>query len=218
MPTNRIDQSDFGTYECLSAMADGYASTDELSQVLHAAVDNEAVLDAWHDYHLVGAVLRDGRHSPCCSGKAFVARLRPRLSEPQAPFELAPRSEPTPVPSAAPRVPVMAANEPVFRWKMLAGVASMTAAAALGWNWIGGTGANPAGAQLAVGGAGAPLLAAAAPEAVGPTMVVIGAEAPQAMLRNARLDAMLAAHQQAAGGAQMPSAFLRSAAFDSSSR
>jgi sigma-E factor negative regulatory protein RseA len=38
------------------------------------------------------------------------------------------------------------------------------------------------------------------------------------MLRDARLDELLAAHQQAGGGSQMPSSFLRNATFEGPSR
>ncbi|MEO7242828.1 MAG: RseA family anti-sigma factor [Variovorax sp.] len=201
-------------------MVDGDASADEVAQVLVAVAEDDAVLLAWRDYHLVGAVLREGCHSPCCEGSAFVARLRVRLSDEMAPA--APATLPVQI-DASPTLPVRAAeaaNEPVFRWKMMAGVASMAAAAALGWNWIGGASGGPVGLQLATRGAGAPLLAAASTSSQSsvPTTVLIGNGAPQVMLRDARLDAMLAAHQQASGSAQMPSGFLRSAAFESPSR
>jgi len=38
------------------------------------------------------------------------------------------------------------------------------------------------------------------------------------MLRDARLDALLEAHQQAGGGSQMPSGFLRNATFEGPAR
>ena len=120
----------------------------------------------------------------------------------------------------------MRANQPVFRWKLVAGLASLAAVAAIGWNWVGGVGAvAPAGAQLAqqqpAQGARAPASVLAASEstsgAAAPTRVVIGS-VPQVMLRDARLDEMLAAHQQAGGASQMPSGFLRNATFEGPSR
>jgi len=53
-----------------------------------------------------------------------------------------------------------------------------------------------------------------------PSRVVVGSGggAPQIMLRDARLDELLAAHQQAGGASQMPSGFLRNATFEGPSR
>jgi sigma-E factor negative regulatory protein RseA len=48
--------------------------------------------------------------------------------------------------------------------------------------------------------------------------VLVGNGAPQVMLRDPRLDQLLEAHRQAAGGAQMPSGFLRNATFEGASR
>jgi sigma-E factor negative regulatory protein RseA len=50
------------------------------------------------------------------------------------------------------------------------------------------------------------------------TRVLVGSGAPQVMLRDPRLDQLLEAHRQAAGGAQMPSGFLRNATFEGASR
>jgi sigma-E factor negative regulatory protein RseA len=113
-----------------------------------------------------------------------------------------------------------AANQPVFRWKLVAGLASLAAAAAIGWNWIGNAGA-PAGARLAQQQQGAVVAASEpSPRAAAPNRVVVGSgsAAPQVMLRDARLDELLAAHQQAGGASQMPSGFLRNATFESPSR
>ena len=52
------------------------------------------------------------------------------------------------------------------------------------------------------------------PTVAGQTRVAVGNGAPQVMLRDARLDELLAAHQQAGGASQMPSGFLRNATFE----
>jgi sigma-E factor negative regulatory protein RseA len=155
-----------------------------------------------------------------------VANLRQRLADEPVPKQSA--TVPTAVAVSKNSAPlrVEAANEPVFRWKMIAGVASIAAAAAIGWNWIGAGASAPAGPQLAQqqqqqAPAGS-LLAAAPPSGtIAPTQVVVGngsTNAPQIMLRDARLDQMLQAHQQAGGSSQMPSGFLRNATFESPSR
>ena len=135
-----------------------------------------------------------------------------------------------PIRPNAPVGRIEAANEPVFRWKIVAGVASLAAAAAIGWNWV-GVGAPVPGAQLARQEAqpdahgtdsvlaavqvGASPSFSVQPE---PTRVLVGSGDPQVMLRDARLDQLIEAHRQAGGAAQMPSGFLRNATFDGFSR
>ena len=125
---------------------------------------------------------------------------------------------------AAPAVRgIEAANEPVFRWKLLAGVASLAAVAAIGWNLVAGIGSAPVGPQLAQQGSsvlaatssGSGLEGAAA---AAPMRVVVGGGNAQVMLRDPRLDQLLEAHRQAGGASQMPSGFLRNATFEGSSR
>ena len=93
-------------------------------------------------------------------------------------------------------VEAAAANDGNFRWKLVAGLASATAALAVGWSVLSATGAGPfAGPQLAAAPTGAP-------QAV--------------MLRDPQLDELLAAHRQHgdATALQMPTGFLRNATFE----
>jgi sigma-E factor negative regulatory protein RseA len=75
------------------------------------------------------------------------------------------------------------------------------AVAALGWSWISG---SPGEAQLA---------------RVAPTPATDVPQAP-VMIRDARLDELLAAHRQSGGASalQMPSGFLRNATFEGPAR
>ena len=213
---DRIDAS----LERLSALADGQLQGEELRQALDA-VDADARLRAsWQTYHVVGEVLRTGRHTPCSDASAFMARLNQRLTAEV--IEL-PRLSAQPV--VAPRhVRGEAANEPVFRWKMVAGLASVAAAAAIGWAWVGsGVDQAPAGGQLAlqqmpVPGAMATPASVLAAVPLSQTRVSVGGGAPQVMLRDPRLDELLEAHQQAGGASQMPSGFLRNATFEGAAR
>jgi sigma-E factor negative regulatory protein RseA len=93
-----------------------------------------------------------------------------------------------------------AANDGIFRWKLAAGVASLAAVSAIAWNAWGGLGSD-SGAQLAQASAAAQVLVAS------PQGVVV---------RDARLEELLAAHRQlgATSALQEPSGFLRNAAFD----
>ena len=206
--------------EQVSALADGQLDKDAVTRLLEAARRDAEVDRTWQRYHLVGDVLRAGRHERCTDSAAFVAALRQRLASEQ-PLVAAVVPVARTGPDAAPvRQPVEAANEPAFRWKMLAGVASLAAAVAIGWSWMGGVLSPSTGAQIAQTRDGAPAVLAAASSS--PPSVALppppDADAAQAMLRDPRLDEMLAAHQQASGGSQMPSAFLRNATFEAPSR
>jgi len=208
-------------HEQVSALADGHLGNDEFAQVIDKVCRNDDLRATWHAYHVVGDVLRSGVHATCSDTSRFLSRLQKRLAaEPAAPVVMAQAAV------GPRRSRAEAAHEPVFRWKLVAGAASLAAAAAIGWNWIGSTGTQPA-AQLAQQqpqqqqqGAGS-VLAASGPSqqaVLTPMRVMVGNGNPQVMLRDPRLDQLLEAHQQAGGASQMPSGFLRNATFDGPSR
>ena len=224
-------------HEQVSALADGHLGDDEFAQVIDKVCRNDDLRATWHAYHVVGDVLRSGVHATCSDTSRFLSRLQQRLAaEPAAPVMAAQAA-------VVPRHPrAEAANEPVFRWKLVAGAASLAAAAAIGWNWVGSTGPQPA-AQLAQQqpqrqqqpqpqpqpqqqqqqqGAGSVLAASGPSQQAAPVLtpmrVMVGNGNPQVMLRDPRLDQLLEAHQQAGGASQMPSGFLRNATFDGPSR
>ncbi len=211
--------------EQISALADGQLQGEEFAAVIQALGKKADLRATWQTYHLVGDVLRSGGHAPCSDSSAFLSKLQQRLEAEQIRPQSLPLNAPAPVAVAVPE----AANEPVFRWKLVAGVASLAAAAAIGWTWVGtnsgATGAqlaqqeqrvdDPSRSVLAVAGSPAPASATAQPS----TRVLVGkgAEA-QLMLRDPRLDELLEAHQQVGGASQMPSGFLRNATFEAPSR
>ncbi|MGE4378150.1 MAG: hypothetical protein AB7E10_12430, partial [Burkholderiaceae bacterium] len=100
-----------------------------------------------------------------------------------------------------------AANAAQFHWKWIVGLASMATVAVVGWGVFG---------ALREQGASAVQLAASQP-AVPLVAVVDSTGAQQLMLRDPRLDELLAAHQQYGytPALQMPAGFLRNAAFES---
>lgn len=205
------------TLERVSALIDGELPAGEVAQAVQTVMNDEAQRAALQMYQLVGETLRTGRHTACTDGDAFLARLRARMeSEPPV---LRPAVAAVPAPPARPE-PMEAANEPVFRWRLVAGVASVAVAAAVGWSFVGGAGGN-GGAQLARQDGGAPVLAASGGNAAAPAtaqnLVQVG-NRPEVMLRDPRLDELLEAHQQAGGASQMPSGFLRNATFESPAR
>ena len=108
-----------------------------------------------------------------------------------------------------------AANHSVFRWKMVAGFASMAAVVAVGWNLMGSLNAST----------GQTLAATQAVPALTVATVNTPPSSPQngqplVMIRDAHLDALLAAHKQFGGTSalQAPSGFLRNATFEVTGR
>jgi len=188
--------------EQLSALADGELAADDIAQAL-AFADSDEGRQTWQLYQLVGDVLR----SPELAHHA----QHDVLSGVRAQIAKEPRPQLQTVPLV--RGPDRAANSSVFRWKMAAGMASVAAVAALGWSSLLTDGAAfSAGVQLVQGGA---------PQQSVPTEVVAmqaGDGAP-VMLRDPRLDELLAAHRQYSSVAalQMPANFLRNANFSQAS-
>ncbi|MCZ8254264.1 MAG: anti-sigma factor, partial [Polaromonas sp.] len=93
-----------------------------------------------------------------------------------------------------------AANDGNFRWKLVAGIASLAAVSAIAWNATG-----------LLAPATAPQLAQAP---VSQQVVVASPQGP--VVRDARLEELLAAHKQLGGTSalQEPSGFLRNATFE----
>ncbi|MBT2333757.1 sigma-E factor negative regulatory protein [Variovorax paradoxus] len=212
--------------EQVSALADGHLHGDDFARAIDTVCAEEDARGAWRAYHLVGDILRSSAHSPCSDGDAFLARFRQRVAE--EPVIAAPALVPAAAPAALTvRRRADAANEPVFRWKLVAGAASLVAVAAISWTLVGnGVGGSSSGAQIAAQQPAVnSVLAAAATNsqlsataALTPTRVVVGNGSPQVMLRDPRLDQLLEAHQQAGGASQMPSGFLRNATFEGPAR
>lgn len=201
--------------EKLSALADGELDDDEWTQALNFAATEQG-RETWQLYQLVGDVLRSpelARHSH--DDGAFLAKLRQGLaqeaaSSPVATAVATPRPTPAPTPAApAPATfkPATAANDSVLRWKLLAGVASLATVATLAWSSWSASNA-PAGQQWAT---------LAAPSTVTATAAT---PIPPVMLRDPRLDELVAAHQQFHGPSalQLPANFLRNANFESPKR
>ncbi len=197
--------------EMVSALADGELHGEAFARAMDALATDAHARESWHAYHLVGDVLRSAELASPSSGTDFVARFRARLQD-----------DPTAVPAVPVGLPVhddrnapsrvaagsIPANAPGFGWPLLAGVASLTAVAAIAWNILGGSaGAPPAAAELAQ----------AAPQ---PLRQMQAESSRPVMIRDARLDELLAAHRQAGGASalQMPAGFLRNATFESPGR
>ena len=222
-------------FEQISALADGELQGDEFTAVVSRLAVEGNLRTAWQSYHLVGDVLRAGTHAPCSDSTMFLARFQQRLSQDRIVLTTpAQRPGALPMPTQIQtKFPnrIEAANEPAFRWKLVAGAASLAAAAAIGWSWV-GTNIAPAGPQLAqqqqqsqtapvVAVANMATTTAVPSPSLTPVFsprVMVGNGNPQVMLRDSRLDELLEAHRQAGGASQMPSGFLRNATFEAPSR
>lgn len=187
--------------EQLSALADGQLAPQDMAQAL-AFADSGEGRQTWQLYQLVGEVLR----SP---GLAHHAQ-HDVLSGVRAQLAKEPRPAPPPLSQVAVAGQPEAANSAVFRWKLVAGLASVVAVAALAWTALpmGSSGVD-AGMQLAEGAA--PLQSVPATSMV----AMQGEGGAPVMLRDPRLDELLAAQRQysSAAALQMPANFLRNANF-----
>ena len=211
-------------YEQVSALMDGCLSGVELDSALQYAASGEG-LECWHLYHVIGDTLRSPELAACQHDSVFVARLSERLrTEAAQPSVSETVAMGIPLPEGA-RADRPAANDSVFRWKFVAGLASFAAVAAIGWSALGGSGSLPAGPQMAQGTL-APAPALALVDSRVETRVPAAALPPAAeseapvMLRDPLLDELLAAHRQASGASALgdASGFLRNATFEGTGR
>lgn len=181
--------------ESLSALVDGELAVPIDLNDLDASIDAE-----WNAYQTIGEVIRAPRSDASLAiygaDPAFLQRLTLQLNHEtiQPPTAVAAylvaKSQPA------------AANDATFRWKLVAGLASFGAVAAVGWSLVGAPVAAPE--QLARTAPGTELVVAS----------------PQGlMVRDARLEELLSAHKQLGGTSlQAPSGFLRHAGFESTNR
>ncbi|HUR87816.1 MAG TPA: sigma-E factor negative regulatory protein [Ramlibacter sp.] len=180
--------------ELVSALADGQLAGDAFAQGVEVAATDAAARDAWHSYHLIGDVLRSSDLASGAPSDRFVARLQARLREEQVAMR----------PAIAVAAPMAreAAND--FRWKIVAGVASVAAVSAIAWSLVASP-SRPEGAQLASGTV--------------PAGTVLTSTKQGVMIRDPRLDELLAAHRQLGGAALVaPAGYLRNATFDGPGR
>lgn len=200
------------TRELVSALADGQLRGEEFARALALIEHSEDARAQWQAYHLVGDVLRsdelaaDGRRDA-----AFAARLRQRLQQEnpalqsQNAIELIAVGAYASSASGRNHAEDPGANDASLRWKLVAGFASLAAVMVVGWQLASSYGTAQGGDQLAQAGA--------------PVQPVV-AEAAQAMIRDPRLDQLLAAHQQFGGTSalQMPAGFVRNATYERPAR
>jgi len=195
--------------ERISAMVDGDLQSDECVQILDRLREDAQSLETWHVYQVVGDVLRSPELAPTRSDMAFWEKLEQRLAlEPDRPHialnsDRSTMEKSTPVVMA--NIGEIVANESVFRWKVLAGVACTVLVSVVGSGlW---TQTNSRISQELA--------------SVKPAAAVVVMETPVgSMLRDPRLDELMAAHRQLGGHSalQVPAGFLRNATYEGTGR
>lgn len=214
----------------LSALVDGEIDPAELDQVLAEFGEQSDAFANWHAYQVIGDVLRSSaaavsRQAPHAFLADVHAKLRIEADVQSADLSEAPK-HPTRI-FAAGHPQVFAANDAVFRWKLVAGLASLAAVMAVGWTVLGSAsaGAGGSGAQLALTAPVSSRSASPSAQAVAATtlpadaaVVVNTTQGP--LIRDAQLEALMAEHRQNGGmsALQMPAGFLRSATYDAPGR
>jgi sigma-E factor negative regulatory protein RseA len=204
--------------ELVSALADGHISGDEIGLAWQALERSDDALACWDQYHLIGDVLRSsGRElldtANAAGADSFVTRLNLKLQAeglrgvlPEANVRLSDvtnseNAPPSPDLTQLTTEQRPAANDDLFRWKLFAGVATMSAVAAIAWSSMASSGVSTELAQLA--------------KAEDASKVLVAS--PQGLIvRDARLNELLAAHKQlgSTSALQAPSGFLQSAAYE----
>jgi len=206
-------------HESISAMADGELEPGAQSQLLGTLLSDSEAQNTWHAYHVVGDVLRSGELACAATDLTFLHRVHAAIAKEAAFPETTQAAAPVVAEPQQATVVREAANASVFRWKALASVACVSLVAVLAWNF--GKPTLEGATVQAQSSTPAEALAVQMPAtAVAPTLRESPDVAAQVMLRDAELDALLAAHQQLGGHSalQTPSGFLRNATYERPAR
>lgn len=204
--------------ENISALADGQLNGEEFDRAAEWAARDVDGQMTWQAYHVVGDLLRTGEWGASSRDAAFMARFKVRLQQEPLPSRQSESTELIAIKAMDSPARVQksfkneAANDATYRWKRLAGFASVLAVVAVGF--------------LASGmwdeQRGSPQLAQAAAQAIQPNQAApaLAGDGPNVMIRNSELDTLLAAHRQFGGTTafQVPTGFLRNATFEGGGR
>jgi sigma-E factor negative regulatory protein RseA len=172
-------KSDASQAELLSALHDGQLDAASAQALVRASLADDSLMLQWRSMSAISAVFSQGSATTPATQPLQVAR------------------------------PQEAANDGIFRWKMVAGIAALAAVGSIVWG-LAGQQAVPSGAQLAQ--------LAPAPTTQQASVITVQAngaagQEPLVMIRDPRLDELLAAHKQFGGmsALQQPAGSLRSA-------
>jgi sigma-E factor negative regulatory protein RseA len=205
-----------------SALIDSDLGEHEWAVLWAEDPSGERAHEVWHTYQVIGDALRgESVLKEMTPAPVFLAEFRSRLQRelaayPQGHVQPSAAAKPAQVAVEANLPRVAAANDASFRWKMVAMAASVTAVMAVSWGvLVGGDGAAAVSPQLAE----APAVPVAQPQIVAAEPVIVQTgQGP--LIRDARLESLLAEHRQYGGmsALQMPAGFLRNATYDAHDR
>ena len=187
-------------------LADGQLSGEPLVQAVQRVAEDRTCASAWQLHHLVGDVMRSGELAARGLNLDFCDRVLARL-EKEGPSSTLIHAHTDEV-DLVNAVPVVAARGPAanaWNWSMVSGMASLVIALSAAWFFGGEWSAFTPEPKISELG---PKILAAPPGT--------GQVEPQIMIRDPRLDELLAAHKQLGGisALQKPAGFLRNAAFE----
>lgn len=211
-----MTQETMNDHEVVSALADGQLRGDEFVRAVNLLESSSEHRSTWHAYHAVGDMMRTGACLTIERDSAFLQRLRLNLEQ-----------EPSPTKGVAAfasglaesrletrQDSVLAGNDASFRWKAWGGIVSVVAVSFVAWQMFTGADTPNGLAQMVPPTVPTQALAQNEPS----DLAAIDGQA--VMIRDPRLDALLAAHQQLGGTSafQNPTGFVRSATFTGADR
>ncbi|MCX7692057.1 MAG: sigma-E factor negative regulatory protein, partial [Tepidimonas taiwanensis] len=196
--------------ERLSALFDGECGGDEIAAAL-AASDPETRRRTWDAYRRIGDALRAQAGGDEAADPAFVRAVMARVAAQPLPTvaDAVDSVDAVAAPAALLRA-AAAANDAVFRWRLVAGVAAVAAVVSILWQSGAVPGSAPGEAVQMVQTPAPPAVVVGAPAGVVPAAV------PVARVRDPQLEELMAAHRQWGGASalQTSAGFLRAASYD----
>jgi sigma-E factor negative regulatory protein RseA len=191
----------------LSALADGQLHGAAFAQQMAELDEDEPSIERWHSYHVVGEIMRSGAAGAAPLDQLFLQNLRLQLKQ-ESTNLIALHAYPTSV-AATNDAKKSSANE--HYWRLLAGFASLALVGVVAWQALSTPGLSDNNVLV-----NAPIAAPVASVVAQSVMPAANASGPAVMLRDAQLDALLAAHRQFGGTSafQTPAGFLRNATFE----
>jgi sigma-E factor negative regulatory protein RseA len=176
--------SDASKAELLSALHDGQLDAASAQALVRASLADDSLMQQWRSMSAISQVLTQGT-STQLTARPLQAAQPQHVARPQE-----------------------AANDGVFRWKMVAGIAAVAAVGSIVWGLVGQQ-VVPSGAQLAQQSPASNIQQA---NVITVQTHTVNGQEPLVMIRDPRLDELLAAHKQFGGmsALQQPAGSLRS--------
>jgi sigma-E factor negative regulatory protein RseA len=223
--STQVSPDEDAVESALSALMDGVISDQDWVALWQSTGHRSAAHENWNAYQVVRDALRGGAPLAAATPPAaFLAGFQARFHQELAAAPQKVVSErPTGVASPVDGKRASAANDSIFRWKMLAMAASVSAVMAVSWSVLGTASADRAaqtGTELVLATPPAPSEGAVVAEPGGANTSVIVNTGQGPLIRDARLEALLAEHRQYGGmsALQKPAGFLRNATYDALDR